>query len=267
MTLTTYWGDDVVVISGKAKKLVQSVDINQDTGLDLVYLNGGFYDLNKDRHITIAITYLTSGTCMHPTGYEFHSTTGLIEIYRKDTGRVKLSGCVLVGLESQIDANSSYYGSCTVKYRALGMEVDYTQTGVFVGAGNVTGVSPTTGDSKPFGRCGWSAAGVHLSSRSVINIEREYLHEQGRDKPTHIAIKYPIKTSSSDVFLVASGTDLKDLKEKINCYSIPSGVSRDLKNVSLDRYEVKSPYTTVTYEYESIDNYGLTRIISLISGY
>ena len=263
----TAWHDATVVISGEAQSLVQSVDIQQDTGLDLVYLNGNFYDLNKDSNIVIGITYLTNGLCQHPTGYPFHNTTGLIEIYRKDTGRVKLSGCVLVGLEGQIDANSSYYGSCTVRYRTLGMEVDYTQTGLFVSTGNVTGVSPKTGGSKPLGRCGWlAAAGGHLSSRYSCNIEREYLHEQGRDKPSHIAIKYPIRTISTDTFLVASGTDLKDLKAKINCFSIPSGVSRDLKNVSLDRYEVRSPYTTVTYDYESTDDYGLQRIISLPTG-
>lgn len=265
------FADVAVKISGNYQGLVQSVGVRADTGLDFVNINGSIVDLNKDNNIVLDITYLSNGDFVHPTSCFFYNSFGDIHVIRRNDDDILFTGCILIGTQSSIDANAGF-GNCTETYRALGYVI---QSGVNTFSGALTDANHTQpyaekGSALPFMRMchttGTDTPPRSVSYESACTINRELLHQPGRDRPTHSCIQYPIVTTSKYKAIEENPSNLIRMQGKEDCPFTDAELytyGGDLKNITIEGGTTAGEHQMITYEFESIGLSGLNRIINL----
>ena len=267
-----YQFDNISVeISGSIQSLVQSVTVSSDRGLDFVTLNNQTFQdvVKKGQIITIQINYLSGGSFYNPTTAPLNDGFGDIKIYRLDgantsqTQTITFHSGILVGTSSSIDANSSYYGSSSATYQAT----HYTNSTEAYSADQRP--SPTFGNIKSR-ECYSGLQTNQLTYSSTCTISRKYLFEPGRVKPTHLAIEYPIITTSTVGMIAYSGWTPTGAGAIPNCSgaateSVDAGIPTPyLEGVDIEGAPAGgNDYQIANYNYKSTNSYGLTRIHSI----
>lgn len=267
-----YQFDNISVeIDESTQSLVQSVSVTSDRGLDFVTLNNQTFQdvVRKGQFITIQINYLSGGSFYNPTSAPLYDEFGQIKIYRLDGGdtsntqTITFHDCILVGTSSSIDANSSYFGSCSLIYQAT----HYTNSTEAYSADQRP--SPTFGNIK-HRECYTALQTNQLTYSSTCTISRKYLFEPGRVKPTHLAIEYPIITTSTVGMIAYSGWTPTGAGAIPNCSgtateSVDAGIPTPyLESIDIEGGTAGSnDYQIANYNYKSTNSYGLTRIHSI----
>jgi len=270
MSVKIYQFDKVNLdIGGDPQKLVQKVSVKADTGLDFVTTatTGIQTVVKKQKDITIDVEYLHIGTYVDPTTAPLHNSLGFINLARESGNDIKFSGCLLVGTQSSISANSNDWGKKTLTYMCLSYEN--------ISSSTFSPTTPITGSAPGKRSCftGVASSDKLVSFESSCTIDRELLYQPTKAKPSHICIKYPIVSTSSITRYETNSTTLKETG--VTTCPTPAGSTAQLDadtgipsgyltSVNIDGATVGGDAQLVTYNYKSTAITGqLTRIITV----
>lgn len=248
--------DVSVKIGGTTQGLVQSVTLKGDAGLDLLLGPTSKSGIPYSKHIdaTVDIEYFHNGYFVNPTSCALYNGFGTIVI---GGAGITLNNCILIGTKSSADANQGFGGKKILSYRVLDIS----------SGGGTSRPTTETGKTGAERACFQPLVPNQVAYESSCTINREFINQPGRGKSKWLAIQYPIVTTASvtvalgdgaySIYSVSVGTCPAELSGS------GGGIDGVLAGISTDGGTTGGGIMTVSYNYQSTNDYGLTRILEI----